>query len=60
MLAEYAKNPYEIAVPRGDSSLLSSLRYLKGTSRFRKKLEERLNHMHGFYIPRLIESKNEK
>ncbi|WP_066297965.1 hypothetical protein [Bacillus sp. FJAT-29937] len=56
MLAEYAKNPYEIAVPRGDSSLLSSLRYLKGTTRFRKKLEERLNHMHGSYIPRLIEN----
>ncbi|MED4354305.1 hypothetical protein P9265_18595 [Schinkia azotoformans] len=57
MLAEYAKNPYEIAVPRGDSSLLSSLRYLKGTTRFRVKLEERLNHMHGSYIPRLIEDK---
>ncbi|CQR46442.1 hypothetical protein BN1058_00702 [Paraliobacillus sp. PM-2] len=55
MLAEYAENPYEIAVPRGDNSLLSSLIYLKRTTRFRKKLEERINHMHGYYMPRLIE-----
>lgn len=39
MLAEYAKNPYEIAVPRGDSSLISSLTYLKGTTRITKKLK---------------------
>ncbi|HWO78637.1 MAG TPA: hypothetical protein VNM69_22475 [Bacillus sp. (in: firmicutes)] len=55
MLADYAKNPYEIAVPRGDTSLLSSLSYLKKTDRMRKKLEERLGMMHGVYIPRLIE-----
>lgn len=60
MLAEYAQNPYDIAVPRGDTSLLSSLSYLQKTSRFRGKLEERFNQMHVNYIPRLIEEqKNE-
>ncbi|NOU86746.1 hypothetical protein GC102_13310 [Paenibacillus sp. LMG 31460] len=59
MLAENASNPYDISVPRGDDSLLSALSYLKKTSRFRLKLEERMNHMHGEYIPRLVERRNE-
>ncbi|UTD44865.1 hypothetical protein [Campylobacter jejuni] len=55
LLAEYAENPYDIAVPRGDDSLLSSLTYLKGTVRYRDKLLERLNNMHTNYIPSLLD-----
>uniref|UniRef100_A0AAE9L7Q2 Core-binding (CB) domain-containing protein n=3 Tax=Paenibacillus polymyxa TaxID=1406 RepID=A0AAE9L7Q2_PAEPO len=60
LLAEIAQNPYDISVPRGDSSILSALSYLKKTSRFKIKLEERVNHMHGNYIPRLIEQRQEE
>ncbi|WP_340015779.1 hypothetical protein [Paenibacillus sp. FSL K6-1318] len=61
MLAELAENPYDIAFPRGDKSLLSSLSYMSRTERMRKKLEEKFNNMHGLYIPKLIEkSKNQK
>lgn len=60
MLAEFAENPYDIAVPRGDSSLLSSLRYVKGTVRFREKLEERLSQMYEDYLPRIIDEKKTK
>lgn len=59
ILAENAQNPYDISVPRGDNSLLSALSYLKKTSRFRMKLEDRMNHMHGEYVPRLVERRNE-
>ncbi|MDP1420123.1 hypothetical protein Q8G35_17420 [Peribacillus simplex] len=58
MLAEIAENPYDIAFPRGDKSLLSSLSYMSRTERMRKKLEEKFNNMHGTYIPRLIEKRN--
>lgn len=56
MLAEIAENPYDIAFPRGDKSLLSSLSYMSRTERLRKKLEQKFNHMHEAYIPKLIEN----
>ncbi len=58
MLAEIAQNPYDIAVPRGDDSLLSALTYLKKTTRFREKLEDRLNSMQNRYLPRLLKEKS--
>lgn len=57
MLAEVAENPYDIAFPRGDKSLLSSLSYMSRTERMRKKLEEKFNNMHGSYIPKLIDKR---
>ncbi|MCG7384680.1 hypothetical protein MH144_18665 [Paenibacillus sp. ACRRY] len=58
ILAEVAENPYDIAFPRGDKSLLSSLSYMSRTERIRKKLEDKFNNMHGLYIPKLIEERN--
>jgi len=58
MLAEEAENPYDIAFPRGDKSLLSSLTYMSRTERLRKKLEQKFNNMHEVYIPRLIETRS--
>ncbi|SFM48189.1 hypothetical protein SAMN03159341_1379 [Paenibacillus sp. 1_12] len=58
MLAEIAENPYDIAFPRGDKNLLSSLSYMSRTERLRKKLEDKFHNMHGTYIPKLIEKRN--
>lgn len=58
MLAEVAENPYDIAFPRGDKSLLSSLSYISRTERLRKKLEDKFHSMHETYIPKLIEKRN--
>lgn len=60
MLAEIAENPYDIAFPRGDKSLLSSLSYMSRTERLRKKLEQKFNNMHEAYIPKLIENRKQK
>jgi len=60
MLAEVAENPYDIAFPRGDKSLLSSLSYMARTERLRKKLEQKFNNMHEVYIPKLIEKRQQK
>lgn len=55
ILAEEAENPYDIAFPRGDKNLLSSLSYMSRTERIRKKIEQKFNNMQDIYIPRLIE-----
>jgi len=60
MLAEVAENPYDIAFPRGDKSLLSSLSYMSRTERLRKKLEQKFNSMHEVYIPKLIENRKQQ
>ncbi|MGE7271994.1 hypothetical protein ACQKK5_11115 [Brevibacillus panacihumi] len=57
-LAEHAENPYEIAQPRGDSGLTSSLSYISKTARMRKKIETSFQDMHGKYIPRLVKRRN--
>lgn len=55
LIAEEIDNPAQLMFLRGDSSLSSSLPYLAKTERVRKKVEERMNHMHTEYIPRLID-----
>ncbi|PFO83584.1 hypothetical protein [Bacillus cereus] len=45
MLAETAKNLYEVSFPRGDSSLDSVLTYFSNTSRIKQKLEMRLDEL---------------
>lgn len=57
ILAEDAENPYDIAFPRGDKQLASSLSYMSKTERMRKKIEERFQHMHNEYIPRLVKTR---
>ncbi|WP_232284443.1 hypothetical protein [Bacillus timonensis] len=59
LIAEEIENPAELMFLRGDSDLLSSLPYLAKTERVRKKVEERVNHMHTDYIPLLINRQNE-
>ncbi|WP_055107607.1 site-specific integrase [Paenibacillus ihumii] len=54
LLAEEADNPYDIALPRGDSNLASSLVYQGNTERMRKKLEDRMQHLYKDYLPNLI------
>lgn len=60
MLAEAAENPYDIAFPRGDKSLISSLTYMSRTERIRKKLEQKFNTLHEAYIPKLIEQRKQQ
>lgn len=59
LIAEEIENPAELMFLRGDSNLLSCLPYLANTERVRRKVEERMNHMHNNYIPQLIDRKNE-
>lgn len=59
LIAEEIENPAELMFLRGDSNLLSCLPYLANTERVRRKVEERMNHMHTDYVPRLIERRNE-
>jgi hypothetical protein len=59
LIAEEIENPAELMFLRGDSNLLSCLPYLANTDRVRRKVEERMNHMHTDYVPRLIERRNE-
>ncbi|WP_240417366.1 site-specific integrase [Paenibacillus periandrae] len=54
LLAEEADNPYDIALPRGDSNLSSSLVYQGNTERMRKKLESRMQQLYDNYLPNLI------
>ncbi|MGG4094470.1 hypothetical protein [Paenibacillus lautus] len=56
LLAEEADNPYDIALPRGDSNLASSLVYQGNTERMRKKLENRMQHLYKDYLPKLIKN----
>lgn len=53
LLAEVAENPYDIALPRGDSNLASSLVYLGNTERMKKKLESRMENLYKDYLPNL-------
>lgn len=55
MIAEDAKNPYEIAHLRGDSNIESALAYTVSTERIHQKIQEKFSLMHGVYIPKLIE-----
>lgn len=59
LIAEEIENPAELMFLRGDSDLLSCLPYLAKTERVRKKVEEKVNHMHTDYIPRLINRQND-
>ncbi|MDQ8735801.1 hypothetical protein [Paenibacillus sp. LHD-38] len=55
LLAEEASNPNDIAQPRGDKELTSSLAYMSETERMRKKIEEKFQNMHVNFIPLLIQ-----
>lgn len=54
LLAEEADNPYDIALPRGNSNLSSSLVYQGNTERMRNKLENRMQELYKGYLPNLI------
>lgn len=54
MIAEFAENPYEISLPRGDSNINSSLTYMVSTERLHKKIESKFSNMYESYIPKLI------
>jgi len=58
IIAEEAKNPYEIAHLRGDSDISSALTYMSSTDRLHKKIEEKFSSMHNQYIPSLLKSKD--
>ncbi len=53
LLVEEADNPYDIALPRGDSNLSSSLVYQGNTERMRKKLRTGCNKLYKDYLPKL-------
>lgn len=53
LLAEEADNPYDIALPRGDSNLSTSLIYQGNTERMRSKLESRMEELYKGYLPNL-------
>ena len=55
LLAEFAENPYEIAQPRGDNNLNSSLAYIKRSVRIHEKIQQKFSNLHEVYIPSLIE-----
>ncbi|GIP55306.1 hypothetical protein [Paenibacillus vini] len=57
LLAEEAENPYDIAQPRGDKQLTSSLSYMSGTERMKRKIEEKLQNMTTNYLPMLIQQR---
>lgn len=46
LLAKVAKNPYEIALPRGDKSILSALTYMADTEEMRKTIESLLDDIY--------------
>ena len=58
LLAEFAENPYDIAQPRGDKDLTSSLAYLQRSIRIHNKLQQKFSNLHEAYIPSLIESED--
>ncbi|WP_241559300.1 hypothetical protein [Lysinibacillus halotolerans] len=58
MIAEEAKNPYEIAHLRGDLNINSALTYMSSTDRIHEKIEEKFSTMHTKYIPSLINIDN--
>lgn len=53
LLAEEAKNLYEVSFPRGDSSFESVMPYFANTNRMKLKLENRLDTLYGSNIPEL-------
>ena len=54
LLAESAQNPYDIALPRGDKNLSSSMVYLGDTQRMKTNLEKRIGELYDGYLPNLI------
>ncbi|MGR5882817.1 hypothetical protein ACT7DC_22555 [Bacillus cereus] len=54
LLAEEAQNPYDIALPRGDSNLSSSLVYQGNTLRMKENLERRMDDLYKGYLPGLL------
>ncbi len=54
LLAEEAQNPYDIALPRGDSNLSSSMVYQGNTLRMKENLENRMNDLYKDYLPKLL------
>ncbi|WP_231571297.1 tyrosine-type recombinase/integrase [Gordoniibacillus kamchatkensis] len=59
LLAEEAQNPYDIALPRGDSSLSSSIVYQGNTLRMKENLEARMNDLYKDYLPKLLGVRNQ-
>lgn len=45
ILAKKAKNPYDIALPRGDKSIISSLAYMSDTEEMKRNIEELINNI---------------
>jgi len=58
LLAEEAKNLYEVSFPRGDSSFESVMPYFANTTRMKEKLENRLDTLYGISRPDLINHKS--
>ncbi|MCY9659528.1 hypothetical protein P5G65_23770 [Paenibacillus chondroitinus] len=54
LLAEEAHNPYDIALPRGDSNLSSSMVYQGNTLRMKENLENRMEDLYKDYLPKLV------
>ncbi|ASJ54549.1 hypothetical protein BP422_13860 [Brevibacillus formosus] len=54
LLSEEAANPYDIALPRGDDSLVSAMAYQGNTMRMKENLERRMDEMYKNYLPNLI------
>lgn len=46
LIAKKAKNPYDIALPRGDKSIISSLTYMSDSEEMKKKIEELINEIY--------------
>lgn len=46
LLAKTAKNPYDLAVARGDKSILSSLAYMSDTEEMKKKIENLIDNIY--------------
>lgn len=51
LLSESAQNPYDIAIPRGDSTLAAALVYQGNTKRMKENLEKRMEEMYKDYLP---------
>lgn len=53
LLSEEATNPYDIALPRGDSSLASAMVYQGNTKRMKDNLEKRMDELYKGFLPQL-------
>ncbi|UKS29978.1 site-specific integrase [Paenibacillus sp. HWE-109] len=46
LLSKKAKNPYDLALPRGDKNITSSLTYMSDTEEMKKSIEELINNLY--------------